>query len=169
MMTHMTRRGFMHAAWGLGAGLPLGRAWAIEPIRRAGKARLKPSLAAYSFNRHLNLRGKAKPTMTLEDFIDLGARLELPAVELTAPVIDRDRSEVVERQRGLFDRIGDAFSGDPVSDEALYRLGAEEISRLAVQTELRERAESNTRDLLQAMLSRLGYERVVVEFAAPEL
>src|SRR5262249_36336079 len=68
----------------LGAGLAAGRTTAIEPIRRTGKASLKLSLAAYSFNRQLNLRGKTKPKMTLEEFIDFAAKLELPAVELTA-------------------------------------------------------------------------------------
>ena len=40
------------------------------PIRRTGKSQLRLSLAAYSYNRHLSLRGKKKPTMTLEDFIE---------------------------------------------------------------------------------------------------
>ena len=53
-------------------------------MRRTGKADIRLSLAAYSYNRHLNLRGKAKPTMTLEEFIDTAAKMSLPAVELTA-------------------------------------------------------------------------------------
>ena len=34
----------------------------VEPIRRTGKSQLRLSLAAYSYNRHLSLRGKKKPT-----------------------------------------------------------------------------------------------------------
>jgi len=57
---------------------------AIEPFRREGPAKMLLSLAAYSYNRFLNLRGKEKPTMTLEQFIDEASTLKLPAVELTA-------------------------------------------------------------------------------------
>ncbi len=73
-----TRRAFLAT---LGAATAAG---AIEPFKREGKPRLTASLAAYSYNRFLALRGKVKPTMTLEEFIDEAAGMELPAVELTA-------------------------------------------------------------------------------------
>src|SRR5690242_18441063 len=78
-----SRRQFVAAALAA-AGLAGSSASAIDPFKREGRPRLTPSLAAYSFNRHMSLTSKNKPTMTLEDFIDLGAKFELPAVELTA-------------------------------------------------------------------------------------
>ncbi|MFQ3591567.1 MAG: sugar phosphate isomerase/epimerase family protein [Gemmataceae bacterium] len=78
----MQRRGFLLSA--LATPLGLARLRAIEPLRREGPAKLQLSLAAYSYNRYLNLRGQEKPTMTLEQFIDEAAAMKLPAVELTA-------------------------------------------------------------------------------------
>ena len=34
-------------------------------------------MAAYSYRKYLDLKAKPKPTMNFDDFIDLGARLEL--------------------------------------------------------------------------------------------
>jgi len=66
----MNRRQFFAA----GAGLAVaGRVAAIEPIPRSGPAHLKLSLAAYSFNKAMNRRGNAKPSMTYEQFIEHGA------------------------------------------------------------------------------------------------
>lgn len=83
-MNTIDRRTFLASTLVCGTGLFACPARAIEPIKRTGKAKLTLSLAAYSFNRYLNLRGKNKPTMTLEEFIDFGGKQELPAVELTA-------------------------------------------------------------------------------------
>ena len=59
-------------------------ATAIEPIHRTGRPQIRLSLAAYSFRQFLDLRRKPRPTMTLDDFIDMAAGLPLDAVELTA-------------------------------------------------------------------------------------
>ena len=54
---------------------------AIDPIKRAGPARMKLSLAAYSFR---NALAGAKKSMTLDDFVDLAATWDLDAVEPTS-------------------------------------------------------------------------------------
>ena len=74
-----SRRSFLASA----AALPFLRpALAIDPIKRPGdKPDLKLSLAAYSFNKALDLK---KPTMTLFDFIDIAGTLPVDAVELTS-------------------------------------------------------------------------------------
>ncbi len=114
MLCQPTRRDFLGAAL---AGLALSPAVAIEPIRRSGKPRLTASLAAYSFNRYLDLRRKARPTMTLEDFIDLGARLELPAVELTAYYFPKTTKEYLESVKARCGRHGLAVSGTAVGND----------------------------------------------------
>ena len=63
----------------------------------------------------------------------------LPGAYLSDPQLDHERTEVLSRERGVFDRIGDAISGDPANDEALYRMGEDELRRLATETELQER------------------------------
>jgi sugar phosphate isomerase/epimerase len=108
-----TRRDFLAAV----AAAAAARASAIGPIKRAGKAKLTPSLAAYSFNRHLALKGKSKPTMTLEDFIDLGAKLGLPAVELTAYYFPKTTGEYLKSIRKRCDDHKLAVSGTAVGND----------------------------------------------------
>jgi sugar phosphate isomerase/epimerase len=112
-----TRRGFLGSGLALGAGLALAPVSAIEPIRRAGKANLKLSLAAYSYDRHLSLRGKKPPSMTLEDFIDLGAKLDLPALELTAYYFPKTTAAYLKSIKGRCDKFGLAVSGTAVGND----------------------------------------------------
>ena len=112
----LTRRTFLASGLALGAGL----ASAIEPIRRAGKANLKLSLAAYSFNRHLHLGGKTPPTMTLEDFIALGPKLELKALELTAYYFPKTTPAYIKSIRERCDGLGIAVSGTAVGNDFCY-------------------------------------------------
>jgi sugar phosphate isomerase/epimerase len=115
MTAKTTRREFLEAA--LAAGLAAGAAGAIDPIRRTGKARLELSLAAYSFNRELSLKGKKKPTMTLEEFIDLGAKLGLPAVELTAYYFPKTTPEYLQAIKKRCSGQGLAVSGTAVGND----------------------------------------------------
>jgi sugar phosphate isomerase/epimerase len=115
MRTHPDRRDFLAAALAAGTALPALRA--IEPIARTGKPSLKLSLAAYSYNRHLNLKGKTKPTMTLEDFIEVGAKLELPAVELTAYYFPETTREYLDSIKNLCNRRGLSVSGTAVGND----------------------------------------------------
>src|SRR5262245_34884281 len=115
MTTTTMRRAFLQAT--VLAGAATGLAGAIDPIRRTGKARLDLSLAAYSFNRELSLKGKAKPTMTLEEFIDLGAKLELPAVELTAYYFPKTTPEYLKAIKSRCDKLGLAVSGTAVGND----------------------------------------------------
>jgi sugar phosphate isomerase/epimerase len=113
-----TRRQFLHSALTAGAGLALaGSASAIEPIRRTGKPHLKLSLAAYSYNRYLSRRGKTKPAMTLEDFIDIGASLNLDAVELTQYYFARTTPDYLAGLKGRCTRLGLDVSGTAVGND----------------------------------------------------
>jgi sugar phosphate isomerase/epimerase len=114
-MTRSTRRDFFRAA--LAAGFSLSLARAIEPIRWTGKAKLTASLAAYSYNRYLDLRRKPKPAMTLEDFIDIGAKLELPAVELTAYYFPRTTEQYLKTVKARCQKHGLAVSGTAIGND----------------------------------------------------
>jgi sugar phosphate isomerase/epimerase len=75
----LTRRSFLAtSAAALAAVRPT---MAIEQIKRHGAARMKLSLAAYSFRESLT---GPKKSMTLDDFIDRAAAFDLDAVEPTS-------------------------------------------------------------------------------------
>jgi sugar phosphate isomerase/epimerase len=108
-----TRREFLHAAATIGVA-PTARSKAvIEPIRRNGKSHLRLSIAAYGFDRHLDLK---KPTMTLDDFIDRAAEMGLDAVELTAYYFPKTTPEYLAHLKGRCTRLGLDVSGTAVGN-----------------------------------------------------
>lgn len=114
-----TRRHFLRSSLFAGTGLVLGSASAaaIEPILRLGPAHLRLSLAAYSFRQALDLKRKPKPTMTLDDFIDRAARLNLDAVELTAYYFPQTTTEYLAHLKGRCTRLGLDVSGTAVGND----------------------------------------------------
>src|SRR5438128_2048894 len=112
-----TRREFLRAAFTAGVGaLALDRAAAIEPIRRTGRPWMRLSLAAYSYRQYLNLKGKEKPTMTLEEFIEAAAAMPFDAVELTAYYFPETTPRYLARIKGLVTRLGLDISGTAVGN-----------------------------------------------------
>ena len=96
------------------------------------------------------------------------ATITLPAPTLSEPRIEPDRTRVYDRDRGLVDRVEDAFSDRPGDEQPLYQLAEEKLGEAAAaEPELRRTAERNTRSMLEGMLRGLGFERVTVRFAQP--
>jgi Protein of unknown function (DUF4230) len=95
------------------------------------------------------------------------ARITLPRAHLTRARIDPDRSYVFSRKRGLLDRLGSVLSDNPTSERQLYQLAEDRLEAAATQSGLVERAEQNTRAMLQSMLRSLGYRDVTVTFRDP--
>jgi len=93
------------------------------------------------------------------------ATIELPAPQLDEVRIDREESRVLDRDRGLVERIGDAVGEDPVDDSELYALAEDELAAAAARSDLRERAETNTRSMLTGLGRSLGVDEVEVSFA----
>src|SRR5262245_10156012 len=116
-MSTTTRRAFLSTALAAGAlAAAAGPARAIEPIRRHGPPRLRLSLAAYSYNRYLSLRGKKQPTMTLEEFIDGSVTMPLEAVELTAYYFRQTTPQYLAGLKGRCTRLGLDISGTAVGN-----------------------------------------------------
>ncbi len=91
----------------------------------------------------------------------------LPAPTLTRPRIDPDKTRVQARDRGVLDRIEDAFGNQPTDDQPLYKAADAKIAAAARQSELLARAAANTRTMLEALMKDLGYTKVVVRFERP--
>jgi Protein of unknown function (DUF4230) len=92
------------------------------------------------------------------------ATIVLPAPELAEVRIDPENSRVVDRDRGLVQRVGAAIGENPSDDSELYALAEKRLSAAAAESDVLERAETNTRDMLITLATSLGVEQVTVEF-----
>ena len=113
-----TRRQFLQSTLAAGTALTIApdRAAAIEPFRRPAPPRIRLSLAAYSYNRYLNLRPGRKPAMTLEQFIDAAGGMPLAAVELTAYYFRETSPRYLAGLKGRCTRLGLDVSGTAVGN-----------------------------------------------------
>ncbi|MFF9150145.1 DUF4230 domain-containing protein [Streptomyces sp. NPDC014861] len=92
------------------------------------------------------------------------ATLRLPHARLSEAALDPAHSYAVSKQRGLLDRLGDLFSDNPASEQAVNVLAAQRIGEAARASDLTSRAERNTTAMLQGLLLGLGFERVTVVY-----
>src|SRR5947209_13940835 len=108
-----SRRDFLQTALAAGAGLTLRPTCtpAIEPIQRNGKSHIRLSLAGYSYRKYLALNLKPKPPMTLDDFVELAAGMNLDAVEPTAYYFAETSPEYLAHLKGKCSRLGLDISG----------------------------------------------------------
>jgi hypothetical protein len=93
--------------------------------------------------------------------------LKLPAPQLGETNLDLANSYVFAENRGLLNRIGDVFGGDPNRQREVYQLAEERITAAARDSGLSARAQENTRKMLEGLLRSLGYETVRITFTAP--
>ncbi|MEU3982007.1 DUF4230 domain-containing protein [Streptomyces sp. NPDC026672] len=118
---------------------------------------------------------------TVDAYVDLGqvgeddvtlnadrtsATLRLPHARLGSPALDPAHSYAVSKQRGLLDRLGDLFSDNPNSEQAVQKLAVRHIGDAAKDSGLTTRAESNTTDMLQGLLRSLGFKEVHVSYGS---
>ncbi|MEV4197781.1 DUF4230 domain-containing protein [Micromonospora globbae] len=93
--------------------------------------------------------------------------IKLPAPQLGETNLDLEKSYVFAERRGLLNRLGEVFGGDPNRQQEVYRLAEERITAAARDSGLGARAEENTRKMLEGLLGSLGYERVTVTYVTP--
>ncbi|GGI97438.1 DUF4230 domain-containing protein [Streptomyces brasiliensis] len=118
---------------------------------------------------------------TVDAYVDLGkvrgddvtvdadrtsATLRLPHARLGAPALDPDHSYAVSKQRGLLDRLGDLFSDNPNSEQAVQKLAVRHIGDAAKDSGLTTRAETNTTRMLDGLLRSLGFTEVHVSYGS---
>lgn len=96
------------------------------------------------------------------------ATITLPAARLFDPVVDQERSYTYERDRGLFNRIGDFFSDDGDAQREVTLLAEQRLREAAQRgAGLVPRAEENTREMLTSLLGALGFTDVEIRFEEP--
>ena len=91
---------------------------------------------------------------------DHSVTISLPHAQLTKPVLDTAASHVVDRDRGLLDRVGSMFSDSPTSEQALYAAAEPKLRAAADESALVKKADENTTQMLTKFLAALGYDKV---------
>jgi Protein of unknown function (DUF4230) len=93
--------------------------------------------------------------------------IRLPAPQLGEANLDLENSYVFAEQRGLLNRLSDLAGSDPNRQREVYRLAEEQIGVAARESGLTERAQENTRKMLEGMLKSLGYRTVTIAYESP--
>jgi len=95
---------------------------------------------------------------------DKSVVVTLPSPYAQEPVLDHEQSHVMNRDRGLLNRIGGLFDDSPTSEATLYKAAMHKMSDSAGQTDLVERAKEHTTFVLTGMLKSMGFEKIDIVF-----
>jgi Protein of unknown function (DUF4230) len=90
----------------------------------------------------------------------------LPKAQLEPAVLNVSQSYVYAEQQGLFNRIGNFFSGNPNSQQQVYEAAQAKIETAAQQSPLLAQAQKNTEGMLDGMMTSLGFAHVTVAFGS---
>jgi hypothetical protein len=92
--------------------------------------------------------------------------ITLPKAQLEPAVLNVSQSYVYAEQQGLFNRIGNFFSGNPNSQQQVYQDAQAKIETAAQQSPLLAEAQKNTEGMLDGMMTSLGFAHVTVTFGS---
>jgi hypothetical protein len=123
-------------------------------------------VAAGTVDAYVEFGGLAEDALVVDEERN-AVRVTLPAPQLERPNLDLERSYVFAEERGVVNRIQDFFDDDPDSVQRVMQLAEQRIGDAANASGLLERAEENTRKMLEGMLGSLGFETVTITFQAP--
>lgn len=95
---------------------------------------------------------------------DGAVTISLPHAQLAKPVLDTAASRVVDRDRGLLDRLGSVFTDTPTGEQSLYAAAEPKLRAAANESALIAKADGNTTQMLTRLLGALGFDKVQVNF-----
>jgi hypothetical protein len=93
--------------------------------------------------------------------------ITLPPAALEPTNLDPKKSYVFATQRGILDRVGGFFSSNPNDQQKLYILASAKILQAANESGLKDRADKNTKMMLENLLKALGFKTVNITTSAP--
>lgn len=88
----------------------------------------------------------------------------LPSAYAMTPVLDHQQSHVMNRDRGLINRVVGMFNDNPTSEASLYEAATKKMADSARQTDLIQRAQEHTTFVLTGMLKSMGFEKIDIVF-----
>lgn len=109
-------------------------------------------VAAGTVDAYVDFSGLTESDVTLSAD-GTSVEIRLPEAQLAAPNLDQDRTYLFSQERGVIDRLGDAFSTQ--DQQELYKLAEAKLASAAQNSKLRDQAEDNTRAMLIGMLAAL--------------
>ncbi|MEN8583141.1 DUF4230 domain-containing protein [Burkholderia sp. RS01] len=112
-------------------------------------------VAAGTVNTYVDLSGLADKDLTLSPD-GKSVTVRLPEPKLDKPNLNFDRTYIYHQDRGIVDRIADAFES-PAQTE-FYQLAETKMTAAAEESELRKQAAENTRAMLTGMFGSLGIQ-----------
>lgn len=92
----------------------------------------------------------------------------LPPARLADPVVDHEASGVLDRDRGVLDRVGGVFSDAPTSDKDLYLEAERRLADAAADSDLLATGQANAAATVEQLLREAGIEDVRIIFAEPD-
>lgn len=96
------------------------------------------------------------------------ATVHVPEPTLSEPRLDPEATRVIQRDRGIINRVGDAIGGGhPTDDPEVYKKASDKLAAAADRSDLRDRAKANTETFLRDSLRSAGVDSVTVVFDAP--
>ena len=95
---------------------------------------------------------------------DRSVTITLPHAQLTKPALDIAASHVIDRDRGLLDRLGSVFTDSPTGEQTLYAAAEPKLRAAANESALIKKADENTTQMLTRFLGALGYDEVRVNW-----
>lgn len=116
-MSIISRRNFNNLALGGMFTFPLANTRAIEPITRTGKPLIKLAVAAYSFRKFLDLKGKSPPSMSMEQFAEWVAGIGLGAIEPTSYYFPDTSHTAMARYKLYCAKLGLDITGTAVGND----------------------------------------------------
>jgi hypothetical protein len=123
-------------------------------------------LAQGSASGTVDLGGVSEKTMTIDEATK-SVTFVVPPAEINNVRVDLEGSRVLSNERGLFDRLGDAFGdNNPMPPELVVRAETQ-MQEAALSSDLKARAEASTERVLQSIGNGLGYANVSVKFQTP--
>jgi hypothetical protein len=112
-------------------------------------------VAAGTVNTYVDLSGLADKDLTLSpDGKSMTVRL--PEPKLDKPNLNFDRSYIYDQDRGIVDRVVDAFE-TPEQTE-FYQLAETKMATAAEESDLRKQASDNTKAMLTSMFGSAGIQ-----------
>ena len=95
------------------------------------------------------------------------ATVHLPAPQLSQPRLDPSATHIIDRDKGIVDRVGQAAVGTTDDDSPLYARASDKLESAASQSNLSDMAKTNTEKFVTDLLHQAGVEQVTVVFDAP--